>query len=126
MKSFLKIFTFILLLPTAGLGQMPTSVIVNLNPPSPLYIGEYYSFGSQALTAQLTLNDLQHDSWDVRLKVTIEGEGIKISTKQNFRPLNRITLFKGLTQMKIFHYFLPIINLKNKKNGVSNLEEFMN
>ncbi len=113
MKSFLKIFTFILLLPTAGLGQMPTSVIVNLNPPSPLYIGEYYSFGSQALTAQLTLNDLQQDSWDVRLKVTIEGEGIKISTKQNFRPLNRITLFKGLTQIIEGDGFAEYLNVNN-------------
>ena len=32
--------------------------------------------------------------------------------------------FKGLTKMKIFHYFSPIINLKNKKIGVSNLEDF--
>ena len=32
--------------------------------------------------------------------------------------------FKGLTQMKIFNYFSPIINLRNKKVGVSNLEDF--
>ena len=33
--------------------------------------------------------------------------------------------FRGLSHMKIFSYFSPIINLKNKKLGVSNLEQFM-
>ena len=74
---------------------------------------EYYSFGSQALTAQLTLNDLQQDSWDVRLKVTIEGEGIRISTKQNFRPLNKITLIKGLTQIVEGDGFAEYVSVNN-------------
>ena len=32
--------------------------------------------------------------------------------------------FKGISQFKIFQYFSPIINLKNKKLGVSNLQDF--
>lgn len=76
--------------------QMPTSATVIMNPPHPVYLSDYYAIGSNSFQTILSLNDFNEVSWDVRLKVTIEGEGIKITTKSTYVPSAPITLTAGV------------------------------
>ncbi len=76
--------------------QYPTSATVIMTPPHPVYINDYYGIGSNAFQTILNLNDLNELTWDVRLKITVEGEGIKLQTKQSFIPPLPITLTSGI------------------------------
>lgn len=97
MNRIYSILSFILFLPFFGNSQqLPVSATTILNTPHPVYVNEYYSIGSNALQGIVVLNDLNEPSWDVRLLVTIEGEGIKIKTKGNFLPSNPINLTSGI------------------------------
>lgn len=92
---------------------MPISAVTLLNAPHPIYVYEYYSLGSQALQGIVTLNDLNEPSWDVKLIVTIEGEGIKIKTKQSFLPLNPINLSTGIPTLLEGTDFTQYLDVNN-------------
>lgn len=84
----------------AGLsGQaqiMPVGVNVVMNPPSPVFLADYYSIGSNAFQAYVTLNDLNEPSWNVKLRIRVEGQGIVIETKPGFIPPAPINLISGV------------------------------
>lgn len=97
LKNKLILSSIIVLTSLFGIGQnMPTSATVIMTPPHPVYLNDYYAIGSNAFQTILSLNDLNEPSWDVRLKVTIEGEGIKITTKPTYIPLSPISLTAGV------------------------------
>jgi hypothetical protein len=93
--------------------QMPASATVIMNPPHPVYLSDYYAIGSNAFQTLLTLNDLNEPFWDVKLRVTIEGEGIKITTKPSFTPLQPITLTSGIPMNFQGSDFAPYLNVNN-------------
>jgi len=85
------------LLPYIGYSQfMPVGVNVIMNPPSSPFLSDYYSLESNAFQSFITLNDLNEPTWDVRLVVTVEGQGLVIETKRNYLPLQPITLMAGV------------------------------
>ena len=81
MNRIYRLISLMLFLPFFGNSQqLPVSITTIMNTPHPVYVNEYYGIGSNALQGIITLNDLNEPSWDVRLIVTIEGEGIKNRT----------------------------------------------
>lgn len=93
--------------------QMPTSATVIMNPPHPVYLSDYYAIGSNSFQTLLSLNDLNELTWDVRLKVTIEGEGIKITTKPTYIPPSPITLTAGMPLTFQGSDFAQYLNVNN-------------
>ncbi len=98
-----------------GFGQiMPSNAAVILNPPSPVFLSDYYSIGSNSLQCVLNFTDFSEPSWDVRLKLTIESADLKISTSNNFKPVSPINVSPGvpltLTGPEFYEY-LAVQNL---------------
>mgnify|MGYP001158906562 FL=1 len=60
----------------------------------------------------------------IRKTLISENEISEKQFQSMIKFLDKEKEFRGLSHMKIFSYFSPIINLKNKKLGVSNLEDF--
>lgn len=98
-QSFIRFVSIpaLSLLPVIGNAQlMPVGVNVIMNPPSSPFLSDYYSLESNAFQSYITLNDLNEPTWDVRLVVTVEGQGLVIETKRSFVPLQPITLMSGV------------------------------
>ena len=72
----------------------PVQANVSLTPPYSPYLSDYTAPGSQRLIIQLTPNDITTSDHPIKLRVTIEGVGITIRTKQNFVP-QPLTLYGG-------------------------------
>lgn len=113
LKNSILTFWFILIGIISYSQQMPTSATVIMNPPHPVYLSDYYSFGSNYFQTILSLNDLNEPTWDVRLKVTIEGEGIVITTKPSFIPSLPITLTSGIPLTFQGADFAPYLDVNN-------------
>jgi uncharacterized protein YjbI with pentapeptide repeats len=114
MNRIYTILSLIVFLPFFGNSQqLPVSATTIMNAPHPVYVNEYYSIGSNALQGIVVLNDLNEPSWNVRLLVTIEGEGIKIKTKQNFLPSNPINLTSGIPLILEGSDFTQYLNVNN-------------
>jgi hypothetical protein len=93
--------------------QYPTSATVIMTPPHPVYINDYYGIGSNAFQAILNLNDLNEVTWDVRLKITVEGEGIKLETKPSYIPSFPTTLTSGIPTTLSGSDFASYFNVNN-------------
>lgn len=84
-------------LPYTGNAQLkPVSASVVMNPPTSPFLSDYYSLGSNAFQAFITLHDAHEPTWNVRLIVHIEGEGIRLETKRNYIPPQPINLITGV------------------------------
>ncbi len=92
---------------------MPVGVNVIINPPSSPYIADYYSMESAGLQAFVTLNDLNEPSWNVRLIISIEGQGIVIETKKTYVPPVPITLLPGVPQVIQGSDLAPYLDINN-------------
>jgi hypothetical protein len=85
------------LFPAVSKAQFkPVGVNVILTPPCSPFLSDYYSLGSTAFQAFVTLNDLNEPSWNVRLIVHIEGQGIVLETKRTYIPTQPIVLTSGV------------------------------
>jgi hypothetical protein len=89
----------------------PVQANVNLTPPYSPYLSDYTAPGSQRLIIQLMPNDITTSDHPIKLRITIEGVGITIRTKQNFVP-QPLTLYGGgspttLYGEDILEYFNP-------------------
>ena len=91
----------------------PVSVTTTLTPPFSTFLNDYYALGSNQLTATVVLNDLNEPSWDVRLKITIESNQVRIATKPNFRPSSPITIFPGAVENITGESLEPYLNYNN-------------
>lgn len=63
----------------------PVSSTVTVPYPSPIFLSEYVELTS-TMSVTATLNDFNQPSQNFRLKITIEGNGIVISTNPNYLP----------------------------------------
>jgi hypothetical protein len=101
-------------LPLVGMAQFkPVGVNVIMTPPCSPFLSDYYSVGSNAFQAFVTLNDLNEPTWNVRLIVHIEGQGIVLETKHSFVPLQPIVLIKGVPQLIDGSEFAPYLDVNH-------------
>jgi TANFOR domain-containing protein len=81
-----------------------------IRPPYSLYLSDYVAPGSNSLSLNLLLTELNRSNYRVKLRLTIEGVGVTITTKSNFLP-NPITLQGGVPEIlmgtDLAEYFNP-------------------
>ena len=75
--------------------KKPVTITTVFTPPYTLYLDEYVTPGSQKCMVNMVFNDYNEPSWDVYLHLTIESQNLRITTKENFRPVMPITLYTG-------------------------------
>lgn len=102
---------FVLLSYAAAAQVFPLQVNPQLIPPYSPYLSDYTSPGSQNFMVQIRANDIALTNYPCRLRLTIEGVGITVRTRDSFRP-QPLTLTGGGTP-EIFYgedlveYFHP-------------------
>ncbi|WP_157638158.1 hypothetical protein [Flexithrix dorotheae] len=64
----------------------PVRVQTTITPPYSAYLSDYFAIDNSQLRVNLLFTDLSEPSWDVKLKFSIEGNGIKITTNPQFVP----------------------------------------
>ena len=95
-RLLLLAFLPMLLAIPKGIAQTePIQVNTFLNPPYSPRISDFGRVESTNLQAQIILNDFSIASLDVKLSLTIKGNGITIKTKPNFQPRSPIVLMPG-------------------------------
>ncbi len=101
-KFFINIFLFFLscLLISVEINaqSFPIQITTQLTPPFSGYISDYASPGNANLRVILLLNDFLHPSYDVKLKIKIQGQGITIQS-QNWYYSGPVSLEPGLPQL---------------------------
>lgn len=75
----------------------PVTVNAQLIPPYTVYLSDYASPENEKLFVSLLFNDLTTPNYNVRLRLTIEGVGIKIETKPEAQ-LPAITINSGMLE----------------------------
>ena len=95
-RTILGLIIFIMNI-SLGYSQIsnPVTITTTLTPPYSTFLSDYSSIGSNKLIASILFNDLNEPSWNVRLKITIESNQVRISTKPNFIPSVPITIYPG-------------------------------
>jgi TANFOR domain-containing protein len=82
-----------LLLSVKGVGQVfPVQVNANLLPPYTPYLSDYTAPGAQKLMLRISANDLALTDYRAKLRITIEGVNISITTRQGFVPQQPIVI----------------------------------
>jgi len=102
MKILYKILLLIFLCVNIVSGQIrtPVEVITTLTPPYSPFMNDYYETGSIKLMSTLTFKDFAEPDWDVRFKLTIEGDnGIILVTKPEFVALHPFNLIPGVPKI---------------------------
>ena len=64
----------------------PVTSTLQITPPYSVYLADYARPGSEQMQLYLLLRDLTEPAYDVRLRLTIEGSGIRLQTDPNFLP----------------------------------------
>jgi hypothetical protein len=81
------LLAFLVVISHAALSQVyPLQVNAQLTPPYSPYLSDYKSPGSQNFTVLIRANDVTLTNYACRLRLTIEGVGITIRTKDSFHP----------------------------------------
>ena len=71
----------------SGLAQnRPVTSTLQLTPPYSVYLADYARPGSEQMLVYLLLRDLSELQYDARLRLTIEGSGIRLQTDPNYQP----------------------------------------
>lgn len=99
MKKLLPILLFLLSCCHVALSQdYPVQVTTIVTPPYSLYLSDYASPESNTLQVMLQLKELDRPEYRVKLRITIEGQGISLRTKATFVP-RAIVLQGGVPEM---------------------------
>ncbi|WMN12195.1 DUF5675 family protein [Marivirga salinae] len=64
----------------------PVQVTSNLIPPYSLYLSDYSDANQNKWNIQLLLKDFTQTSYQAKLRITIEGAGIRLRTRQGYSP----------------------------------------
>ncbi|MEX1238494.1 MAG: fibronectin type III domain-containing protein [Cyclobacteriaceae bacterium] len=102
----------LLLFSVGGYAQVfPVQVSTQLVPPYSPYLSDYAASGAQNLTIHVRVNDATLSNYQCRLRITIEGVGISLRTRQNFTPQPLILEGGGMPQIlygeDLREYFHP-------------------
>ncbi len=84
---------------TARAQVFPVQVNTQLIPPYSPYLNDYAASGAQNLMVQIRTNDVTLTNYPCRLRITIEGVGITLKTKQNFIPRPLTLQGGGVTEI---------------------------
>ena len=111
-KIYLALLLGLLGLVPGRAQQFPVQVSLQIKPPYSLYLADYVAPGSDKLTLNVLLKELDRADYPVRLRVLIEGAGITISTAPNakFTP---VTLQGGLLQTLTGNELAPYLAPEN-------------
>jgi hypothetical protein len=115
-KNLIRCISFVALLFSSTIGKaqlMPVAANVVMNPPNSPFLSDYYGLESNAFQAFLTLNDLNEPSWNVRLIIRIEGQGIVLETKRTYVPLQPINLISGVPLLIEGADLTPYLSVNN-------------
>lgn len=94
-QRYITLISMLLLIAKAAMAQVyPVTAHVQINPPTTTYLPEFTILGSDRLSVNLFFNDFNEPVYDVRLKLTIEGNGISLVTHPSYVPPS-ITLSPG-------------------------------
>ena len=131
-ERLLTLISVLFLMGTAAKGQIyPVTAHVQINPPTTTYLPEFTVLGSDRLSVNLFLNDFNEPVYDVRLKITIEGNGISLVTHPSYVP-PVITLSPGANlfsgsdlanYLSTNHMFISGISAKKLQQGGGGLPE---
>lgn len=94
--SFIAVFLLSTQLSVAQ--TFPVRVTPILQPPYTPFLSDYTDPGAEKLTLQIILNDLTVNEFRTKLRLTIEGVGITITSNPNYFP-PPITLQGGVPQL---------------------------
>ncbi len=99
---------------------MPVNVNTFIKQPGSVFLSYYTGIGSEDLQVTLTFNDFNEVQGDVRLVITIEGEGLIIKTKKDFQPTQPISLTPGVPLTLSGPDLFPYLDLNNVElQGIS-------
>ena len=95
-NSLMKIISpiFLLITSVAYSQTYPVQASLFITPPYSVYLSDYTMAGSNRLTLNAFLADLNRPDLELRFRLIIEGSGIQIKTKQGFIG-ERFTLLSG-------------------------------
>ncbi len=86
-ERILTLMAVLFLLGTAAKAQIyPVTATVQINPPATTYLTDFTALGSNQLSVNLFLNDFNEPVYDVRLKISITGNGISLVTHPGYVP----------------------------------------
>ena len=114
MKNIFSLFILFLFVQLSVLRaqvvQYPVTANLQLNPPTSVYLTDYISTGSNKMQINLFQNDFMQPELGVRLKLTIEGNGISLQTNPNYNPpvLNLKPGLNVLTAIDLEGYLNPV------------------
>ncbi|MDF1546660.1 MAG: hypothetical protein P1P88_02485 [Bacteroidales bacterium] len=86
MKKALTYLVLFLISSTAWSQNFPVQSNVNITPPYSVYLSDYASMTSNKLLVTLMLKDINQSDIQVKLRLTIKGNGIEIRTKADYQP----------------------------------------
>ena len=112
-KRLYILFTLLLYSFVTKAQVYPVSVSTIVASPGSVILSDYYSTQSTAFQSILIFNDFSEISADVRLRITIESNDIKIETKPGFIPVSPITLTPGVPYTLSGSDFYDYLNLPN-------------
>jgi hypothetical protein len=99
MNKLLPIVTLLLAISGISRAQdFPVQVTTIVTPPYSLYLSDYASPENTALQVMVQLKELDRPEYRVKLRLTIEGQGITLRTKASYVP-RALVLQGGIPEM---------------------------
>lgn len=91
----------------------PINVTTTLTPPYPITLKDFSAASNTSFRSTIISNDPQRPTFDVRLKIRIESNDIKIETKSSYQPISPITLTAGIPYLMQGTDFQSYLDSKN-------------
>ncbi|MBL6448623.1 hypothetical protein JMN32_20090 [Fulvivirga sp. 29W222] len=90
----------------------PINATTQITPPYSVFISDYVAPGSEQLKLNLFLRDLTEPVYDVRIRLVIEGQGVRIETSPTYNP-PPITIEGGLSTWLDATDLAPLFESRN-------------
>src|SRR5690606_11046254 len=110
---FFTVVIFMLIHFVSAAQDYPVNVTTVLTPPYSLYLADYASPESNSLQVIIHLRELDRPEYRVKLRVTIEGQGITIRTRPTYNP-PPLVLQGGIPEMLTGHDLRHYLNPDNR------------
>ncbi len=103
--------------------HFPVQVGIQLPPPHSLYLSDYVIPGSHRLSVNILLTELDRINYPVRLRITIEGNGIHMRTREGFMP-SPMELQGGMLEVLSASELAPYFDPLNLQVSGANQHQF--
>ncbi|WP_185156247.1 fibronectin type III domain-containing protein [Fulvivirga kasyanovii] len=90
----------------------PVNATTQIAPPYSVFISDYVAPGSEQLKLNLFLRDLTEPVYDVRIRLVIEGQGVRIETSPAYNP-PPVTIEGGLSTWLDAADLAPLFESRN-------------